>query len=86
MAVLEDVYKYFKGPSYYHMYALVYMDGNDKKDALGIASRQYKNKRSAEIWKDHITTSICHAISHPDHSAALREVNRIYNNMIQHGE
>ncbi|MGL5313317.1 MAG: hypothetical protein ACRC92_08715 [Peptostreptococcaceae bacterium] len=80
----REINSYFYSEGHEYIYYLVELNGDIKKNNLGINKNLYTNKKKAKEWKDRISKKIINeATDHPNLNEALEELNNIYQEMIK---
>lgn len=80
----REINSYFYSEGHEYIYYLVELNGDIKKNNLGINKNLYTNKKKAKEWKDRISKKIINeATDHPNLNRALEELNNIYQEMIK---
>lgn len=79
-----EMERMFKAPDLLIVFALVFMDGKQRNDVLGLQRIHYAEKRQAGKWRDNIAAklrAIEMLVPTTTYVAALRQLDRIHENL-----
>ena len=80
----QEMERMFKVPDLLLVFALVFMDGKQRNDLLGLEDAHYRSKRKAGKWRDDIAAKLRAVEMHvptTTYVAALRKLERLHENV-----
>lgn len=80
----QEMERMFKVPDLLLVFALVFLDGKQRNDLLGLEDAHYRSKRKADKWRDDLAAKLRAVEMHvptTTYVAAIRKLDRIHENV-----